>query len=270
METSIDQNEVVFIVFLGCAVMLLLAVSLLLFYHIHRRKIADKALAMERQELQHQEALLQHNIVVQEEERKRIAKDLHDEVGSRLSLGLLHVGQLQQAIDHQPEEQLQQIRTILNGAIQSTRQLSHSLMPPVLEEFGLEQALRELVEQVPATAGVKLTFATNGVAIKRGSAVELGLFRIAQELLTNTLKHAAATAIHLQLEETALGVQFTYSDNGKGMDWHLAMQQGGMGLKNIEHRIQMIPATHSIHTAPGQGMQVQITVNTNNHQHEKH
>jgi signal transduction histidine kinase len=190
------------------------------------------------EKLLQQENLLRISIETQEEERKRIAQDLHDELGAILSITRMHIVQLQdQGENANTKIGLQQVRTLSESALATMRRISHELMPPQLVEFGLTKTLQALVTQLNETKKIACSFLPPDENIRLPKSVELGIYRVCMELVNNTLKHANATHIHIQLLHGEHSVLFAYSDNGKGLPENYSQ---GHGFKNIEARINTL------------------------------
>jgi signal transduction histidine kinase len=151
-------------------------------------------------------------------------------------------------------------QSIIDAGINSVRRISHSMTPPGLEMFGLADALESLCQKnsTPQT-NVRFDCAPNFSRLSPPQ--ELGLYRIAQELLNNALRHAEATEIVIRLalpqEGTAL---FEYRDNGKGFDLEILKSRRGLGMKNIEARANYLKAKVQWQTQPGEGLKVSITL----------
>ncbi len=193
----------------------------------------------------HQRQLLKSSIDVQEDERKRIAQDLHDELGAVLSIARMHLVQIQQeegeSIDRKAA--LQQAQTLTESALATMRRISHELMPPQLEEFGLIKTLRAIAVQTNAARQIKLELIADDDLPRWPLAIELGLYRICMEMINNTIKHAEARKIYIQLNQHTDAVVCSYSDDGKGLP---EKYTEGHGFKNIEARLNSLGGSITI------------------------
>jgi signal transduction histidine kinase/ligand-binding sensor domain-containing protein len=181
----------------------------------------------------HQQKLIQSEIQTVERERTRIAKDLHDSVGTDFSAIKMVVSQsLRKHNDPIAEE----VETQFQHTIQEIKTIIYGLSPPGLERYGLMTGLKNYTEKINGKVPVEITINTFGKEV-RDPALSISVFRIIQELISNTLKHANAKniSIHINAFDDLLSV--VYEDNGKGFEW-----QGGSGagLYNIESRIQSV------------------------------
>lgn len=145
---------------------------------------------------------------------------------------------------------------MLDNAIRNLRNISHNLLPPGLEEFGLESTLQDVAQRIKTAGGPDVDVhydLTGRLPIEQ----ELHLYRIAQELLNNTLKHAEASNIRFGLNSDHRGVIFRYTDDGKGYDTSTSGSTG-LGLKTISTRVEMLAANLEVSTRPNEGNAVTI------------
>jgi signal transduction histidine kinase len=223
---------------------------------------------MELQKLafKHQEELLHSNILTQEAERKRIARDLHDEIGSKLNVIFLNIHRLKELGKGRKDLEAitNEIELVINTTIDSTRLISHELLPPTLEEFGLVETIKELQHSYNRSGTVQVDFMImeneNNIDSK---IVELNLFRVIQELVNNSIKHGESTEIDIKLWAESELIKLTYQDNGIGFDISLMEAKRGLGMKNIESRLQMINAQCQYDSLPGKGVKVIIELQQN-------
>ena len=260
MQNDIHTETILVFMTIGASVMLLLALSLVLFFLFSQRKLHQEQLKAQISELRHQEELVQRNLSTQEEERRRIAVNLHDDIGSKLGVLNLTLHRLRRTLPSEQEQVnlFDEIHGVITGAMESARKISHGLLPPTLEDFGLVEALGELCESIRKTGAIQIQFETN---LERSDisdkAVELNLFRIAQELTNNTLKYAQARHITMSLTKQNDMRLFHYADDGVGFDRN-TVRSRGLGMKNLESRVKIIQGTCEIQTAPGKGFEVNI------------
>lgn len=157
-------------------------------------------------------------------------------------------------------EMCEEINELIADTLETTRRISHELVPPTLEGFGLLEALEELCEQIRNTGAVDIRFEHNITrADLRDVTTELNLFRIVQELSNNSLKYAEASFIQVKILKEEDEIKLQYSDNGIGFDQH-SNESRGLGLKNIKNRAKIIGAQHQLSTAPGQGFELLLSM----------
>jgi len=215
---------------------------------------------LEREELKnlHQQQLLQSSIHVQEEERKRIAQDLHDELGAALSIARMHLVQLEQnQSDPELNKALQTVRLTTESALAAMRRLSHELMPPQLESFGVVKTLDSVCDQINSADKIKIHLEASDDLPRWPAAIELTLYRVAMEMINNTIKHAQAQNIHLVLSQNTEGVQFTYSDDGIGIKKDVTY---GLGFKNMEVRVKAVGGTLDTSTTSNSGFRADLYI----------
>jgi signal transduction histidine kinase len=252
MDSSFPANEIIVTITIGIIVMLLFAIAFILFYFFSQKKFESERLSAKERELRYQMQLLFGNIQTQEEERARIARELHDEVGSKLNVIRLGLYQLEKVT---PKENLLDIFNVLDNTMDVTRRISYDLLPPTLERFGLDVALEELCESYQKNKETEIVFnsdATNSPNID--AVVSLNFFRIAQELLSNGFKHSGASKIELKLLLNQENIQLHYQDNGKGFTPEEGAHQMGLGRQNIESRAKMIQATTHLESEKDRGV----------------
>ncbi len=261
MESSFQANEVLLLMTVGIMVMVLLALAFVLFFLLSQRKLRTEQQKAQEQQLRHQEQLLFSTIETQEEERRRIAKDLHDEVGSKLNVIHLNLHRLQKLAPEVPAlgEAVGDLFGVIHETIGTARRISHDLLPPTLENFGLKAAIVELCEQFRHTGAVELFFETmQNDERPTEKIVELNLFRVLQELVSNSLRHGQATRVDIRLWLTPSEIRMEYQGNGKGFDLKNKNFKPGLGMMNIESRMKMIGAAYTLDSEPGKGFRADV------------
>lgn len=239
--------------------MLLLSIALVVFFVIYQRRIFAQERLREEKDKAHQKELLTAAVEVQETERRRIASDLHDDIGSLLSATRLYLRQLDpEAKKERTVEIKDQALTILDEMIQNTRRITHDLMPPALEKFGFQAAAEDMCERITRSGGISVNFRSE-IEKRLETRQEVVLYRVLQELINNTLKHAEAKNILVTIERQQDTFNFTYKDDGKGFDTALVKSQG-LGLRNIESRISLIGGRLQSITSPGNGLTVVVNL----------
>ena len=210
-----------------------------------------------------QEEILQNTISAQEKERKRIAQDLHDEVGAMLSVVKLNVGRIEKKSEEPVAKELAaETKTYLDEVITQVRRISRSLLPPSLEKLGLYFALEELANWVNKADQLKIVCWKGGEQFRFDIKKELAVFRIVQELLNNAIKHAGASTIYVNARFSLNNnLMISVTDNGKGFDLKEKMN-AGLGLKNLESRTQIMNARFKMKSTPGKGTTAIIYLDT--------
>ena len=192
-----------------------------------------------------QQMLLKASIRSQEAERQRIAADLHDGAGPLLATARLYLSE--NLIRQDPAVQLQSITTakqIIDESIQLIRNISHSLLPPTLKNFGLEAALKDLFDKINGSGVINASVRFHDNSERLNDEQELHIFRIVQELVTNIIKHSNGGFIHLTQNVQANNVYYRIHHDGKGILQSqfekLEHDSHGLGLKNMQSRVKVL------------------------------
>ena len=233
-----EESEITGFILISMGTMLLMVLGLILLYRISKKQLIRQFQEKERLKEIHQKELLEAAINTQERERKRIASELHDHIGSNLQALKLFLHQIRTSDAEKIEKESTEL---LTHTIQDVKNLSHELMPASLINLGLQEALSTLCGRLDASGQISCILESIGNQRLEPQS-ELALYRIVQELSSNTLQHAKATEIKINLEVSESGFQLEYQDNGIGLMTQSDRVQKGLGLKTIESRCQMIGA----------------------------
>ena len=201
--------------------------------------------------------------VLRTEERSRLnfAKELHDGLGPLLSSAKISLSALSRTeMDQERKEIFDNTLYVVEEALRSLREISNNLSPHVLSDFGLARGIRNFIDRSQALHNVKLSFATNLRGERYNTDIEVILYRVACELVTNSLKHSGCSEIRLTLSATGDILELQYSDNGRGFNPQ-AMMDCGMGLSNISSRINSLNGEFDIRSSKGKGMTATVKVN---------
>lgn len=251
----------------GLILLALLTTGLLLFFYYTRKKIIEKELEKAAIKLDSQKRILQATIETQERERKRIAQDLHDAISAKLNVVSLHVNMLLDGslTTTEQQESLSNVLGVTTNVLESSRQIAHDLLPPILDKFGLVEALKELLAEFGATKKVATTHKLDYLATLTKNE-ELHVFRIVQELLNNSIRHGKANLMHLELHDADKIMQLRYKDNGNGFIVRQALKESGLGLKNIKSRVAILNGKLHIKSELNQGATFTININHNSYE----
>jgi PAS domain S-box-containing protein len=204
--------------------------------------------------LNQQKALLLGILDAQEVERRRIAESLHNGVGQLLFATKLTFDRVATLV---PEEVFKSANQLLDEAIQETRRVSHELVPAALTTYGLAKSIQDLCKKYSQTR-IRMNCEVIGLENRLESYLEVAIYRICQELLTNVTKHAAATSTDVLLVQEDGEVTLKVRDNGKGINLEPG-KSTGIGLRTIEDRVTLLNGTFSLHT-PDTGVGTQVTI----------
>jgi PAS domain S-box-containing protein len=203
-------------------------------------------------------ALLERLVTVQEEERRRIARNLHDHLGQQLTAMRLTIGALKERPLSQAQlrARLDAIDKIASQIDRDVDFLAWNLRPAALDDVGLSAALQTVVRDWAATNGIEAEFHTIPAAARLAAESESHLYRIVQEALNNVSKHAAATHVSVLLEHTDNEVRLIVEDNGRGFDAEQTLSYRALGLTSMQERAALIGGRVEFESAPGRGTTV--------------
>lgn len=191
--------------------------------------------------------------MLQEQERHQIARELHDELSQVLTALKLEVRWLQGKVPDNAQARLSQLNTLVDSIVASAGRLWLGLRPPILDELGLVPALDWLLQETCGRAGLDSSFSFPEQPLRLDSESRLALFRIAQEALTNCVRHAQASRVRLELEQSDEDVCLSVLDDGIGMDWTTPNLACSVGLAGIRERVFLLAGTFSIEPNPPSG-----------------
>lgn len=219
-------------------------------------------------QMRHQQEIKEHKIRAsallqgQEEERKRLSKEMHDGVGQMLTGLKLISENFGEPTEWSLRDRrnMQDLRTVIGQTIQEVRTISHNLMPTVLNDFGIDLALKQLVDSTARNTTAQMTFISNLKEKRLDRNVEIGLYRIAQEAINNAVKHAEATQISLEVSLSNKKAVLRVKDNGKGFNLTGRKSKASVsptnGLRNLHERAHLLDGTLKINSAIGRGTEV--------------
>jgi PAS domain S-box-containing protein len=205
-------------------------------------------------------------VQAQEEERRRIAREIHDGLGQMLTAIKFNLEILEDMIIVKQEghDRIHDIKELLDDVMKEAREISFNLMPSVLDDFGLVPALQLLSEQFTNRTSIKAHFHTSGIKERLDPQLEIGLYRIAQESLNNVSKHSEATEVNLQFIRYPEGIRLVIEDNGKGIiekpDIVRVTGKGGMGLVSMRERAASFGGVLTIDSTPKSGTFITVEI----------
>jgi two-component system sensor histidine kinase UhpB len=194
----------------------------------------------------------------QEEERRHVARELHDQVGQVLTGLVLQIDRVMADLDPAARDRLVPVREAARGALQDVRAIARSLRPDVLDDLGLVPALQGLATRFARDTGIPVERRLAPVAAPLGRDAELAVYRIAQEALTNVARHAGAGRVELRLEPLDGGVTLSVSDDGRGVDGLDPPAAGG--LRWMRERAVLVDASLAVRNEPEGGTTVSLHV----------
>lgn len=227
------------------------------------RRIFDYMEKMEKEKRANEKKYLSVVISTEENERKRLANEIHDGLGPLLSSVKMSVSALKKYHnDSESGEILRNIEKITNESIKSIKDISNNLSPHVIQNFGLVKALQNFINKINSSRSVKIDFIENLKQFRPEQNTEIVLYRVVCELINNTIKHAKASNIYIQIEFDTKDINLNYKDDGIGfeVDNLFKPKEKGMGFYNIFSRINSLQGSIETFSAPGKGTSVNIRI----------
>lgn len=242
-------------------------VFLLLGFLIYRNYQHTKQLQLKRiQELEAEKQLEATEAVLkgEEQERSRLARELHDGLGGMLSGIKYSFNTMKGNMIMTPEnaQAFERSMDMLDSSIKEMRRVAHNMMPEALVKFGLDTALRDFCGDINRSGALEVIYQSLGMENARvEQTTAIAIYRIVQELINNTMKHAAAKRSIVQLSKTPQGINITVEDDGKGFDPVILQAARGIGWSSIQSRVEYLKGKLDIQSAPGNGTSVNLEFN---------
>lgn len=251
------------LIILATLAMLLPISAIVIFVVLYYRKQQSQRQRVKLLGEHHRKQLLEASIQTQEQVRRQLGGDLHDDVGAHLSTVRLSLGMLERTISNTDlhKEYLQNTQNLVNDLVTKVRALSKELVPSTLDNFGLSMALQDFTHLVSSHTGINVVLQQVSPIGRYSQHIELAIYRTIQELVNNALKHAQATEIKVIFSEINSQLNVEVSDNGIGFDATVLNEPNrGIGLRNIESRLSIINGTINFDIAKGKGAKFEIKV----------
>lgn len=246
-------------------------ISAFIFFFLVRRSLRQKKIIAEKDAALQQDKVLQmkkdQQVIAfksmmegEEKERSRLAKDLHDGLGGLLSSVKLHFSNIGSGNEMlQQSEDFKKAVELLDTTSSEARKISHNLMPGALVKFGLVEALQDFCNNISSSNSLKIDFQSFGIEKRLPEAIEIMIYRIVQELINNTVKHADANEAIVQLMGSEKKLHLTVEDNGKGFDPD-KLKNPGAGINNIRSRVEFLNGILDFDSELGVGTTVNVEV----------
>jgi two-component system sensor histidine kinase UhpB len=226
----------------------------------HLADTFDEMVATQEEHANHLRLLAGQILRAQEEERRRIARELHDEAAQSITSLLVRLRLLEQARTPEVAQQrVHELRELTTRALDDVRRIAVELRPSLLDDLGLIDALHAYIEGLNKAGHMHVALALEGLDGRLPSAVELALYRVAQEALTNVRRHAGATQARVRLSRDGSAVVLQVEDDGAGFDPSHPRPQGGLGVAGMRERMALIGGTLAVRSAPGEGTTITAT-----------
>lgn len=255
-----SQRNLLYVWIAAGVILLATVISYILYRNVlKQKKIVSQQEALHELEIaavkqQHRIGLLSAMIAGEEKERSRIGKDLHDGIGALLSGIRMSLGALgeQATTDSQARDTAARLAQNVDDTIHELRRIAHSMMPDLLEKYGLSEAIASFCKRIESP-GTKIDYQAIHVSGTLAPDRQTTLYRIAQELVNNAAKHAEATHILVELQESEGRLSLTVEDNGKGFDQAREQEGQHAGLANVRSRVAYLNGTLELQSQAGTG-----------------
>lgn len=253
--------DLILILIIGTCSMLFLAGSIIFFVVYYQKRMLQNKMEKQKMEGEYQRKLLQATLESQEKERKRLASELHDSVGAMLSATKLNLNFLKSlGDDTETKQSLDETKSMIDETIDTVRRISKDLLPSSLEKFGLVEALKEFCDKI-STPKTGVFFQHDDKQLSLKKEQELPLYRLVQEIVNNALKHADAKSVIISINQDPR-FSLVITDNGKGFDVQATKKDinKGVGLYNIENRVNMLRGQVELTSVLGQGTTYKVVI----------
>jgi len=257
-QVAIQQKNFQKNLFLGLSILLVILIISTIWFFLQKQDYLKKLKNEEIANMRTEQELKELNAMMhgQEEERNRIASDLHDRLGARLS----SIKLLFQSDQNETSSKLKgKLLDNINEAIKETREISHNLSTDMLTRFGLETALKDMIRTINEAEKIKADLAIYGLQKRQALEIERNIYHVVLELINNTIKHAHAQIITLQISQSDGEINVFYEDDGKGFDVQNVVDSG-MGMRSIYARVNTINGAVYFNSKPGSGINVVMTI----------
>jgi len=243
---------------------LVMVAALVIFtgFSFYRKRQVQSKLQLQAEVMKQQDMATRAIINAEENERKRIAAELHDGVGQMMSAAKMNLSAFESDILFKDEAQkvtFEKLIGLVDESCKEIRSVSHQMMPNALLKSGLASAVKEFLDKIDNRI-IKINLHTEGLGERLDSNTETVLYRVIQECVNNVIKHSGANNLDISLIKDADGISATVEDNGRGFDISDKQKFEGIGLKNISSRVAFLKGTVDFDSSPGKGTLVAIHV----------
>lgn len=261
-QKTIKQKNELNLYLASGVTLLLITVTLLYFNYRHKQKIQFQKIT----ELETQQQLTATEAVLkgEEQERTRLAKDLHDGLGGMLSGIKYSFNTIKGNLIMTPDntQSFDRSMDMLDSSIKEMRRVAHNMMPEALVKFGLDTALKDFCNEIQQSGALYISYQSIGLQhLKTNQTVEITVYRIVQELVNNIMKHAAAKNAIVQVTKTNNQLAVTVEDDGRGFDTTILNKTKGIGWSSIENRVEFLKGKLDVDSQTDKGTSVHIEIN---------
>ena len=262
-QLTISRKNTLNYILIGSAAALLIISLLGYRNYTHKQHIQEQRIS----ELETEKKLTATEAILkgEEQERTRLSKDLHDGLGGMLSGIKYSLNTMKGNLIMTPDnaQAFERSMDMLDSSIQEMRRVAHNMMPEALVKFGLDTALKDFCNDISKSGALNVSYQSIGVEnLQLAQTTAISIYRIVQELVNNTLKHAAANNVVVQLSHTDGVFTVTVEDDGRGFDTALLNISKGIGWDNIKNRVEFLKGKLDVSSQANKGTSVHIEFNT--------
>lgn len=237
-----------------------IAIAIILFINYKRQRTQVEKLEQEKEVNS-----LQTMLFAQEEERQRIARDLHDSIGALLSAAKLHITNIEHEIQKLTDlDFLKNTENIIDHASKEVRRVAHDMMPGVLMKLGLEDGLEDFFDKIRGAHNFTVNFVCDEFPHRLSNKEEIMIYRMVQEMVNNTIKHSNASEIKVMIKYNAPQITLIYKDDGVGFEANKLDDKSNIGLSGIKSRASFIHADLKLESSPNHGVSYTISFTPEN------
>lgn len=261
-EIKLQQSEIARKNIVIAAVAGSLALVILLGISAYRRYRLRQQARLQAEIMKQQEMATKAVIEAEEEERKRIARDLHDGVGQMMSAAKMNLSAFESELKFASTDQqlsFEKIISLVDESCKEVRSVSHNMMPNALLKSSLSSAVQDFIDKLDKKT-IQVHLYTEGLDQRLDANVETVLYRVIQECVNNVIKHSGANTLDISVIRDTDGISATIEDNGKGFDSRDKSKFDGIGMKNISSRVGYLKGTVDFDSTPGKGTLVAVHV----------
>jgi len=258
------RTEIILFFVAAIVALMALVVGVAVFIFLFRKKMIEHNKEKEQSEQEHRQELLASQIEIQQQTMQHIGREIHDNVGQKLTLASLYTQQLGYQNQYPTiNTSLMSISGLIDESLKELRNLSKNLTDSYFQLTDMETLLRQECEKINQIGGCQVETTFNGSIVRASLLVKTIVLRILQEFMQNSLKHAACSIITVQLNNDGKGLYLLMIDNGKGFDV-ATVDNGGIGLANMKKRAEMIGADWQLQSEINKGTSLQFFIPSHN------
>ena len=259
MYNSSTQVIITFVIFCSILILLLITFITIIVYRYQQKQNAYYK-NLEELKIVHAHENLQSRLEIQEQTFQYISREIHDNIGQKLTLAKLHLNTMDHSDTDKSNQLISDVVNMISESIIDLSDISRSMSSEIVLNNGLIKALEFEKKQLEKSGLYIIDFTVTGETVFMDAERELVLFRIAQEALNNIVKHAAASSIHIRLDYNSNLLTFHISDNGRGFLTSEPKTKEGTGLNNMARRTNMLHGIYTIHSMPENGTTLKIEI----------